>query len=57
MVTESEILMEKMKSRNILIAVLGMGNVSLPLGVVFAEADFNLTGVDLEKRLANAVVK
>ncbi len=47
MSTESQqVLMEKFKNRTANIAILGMGYVGLPLAVVFAEAGFQVTGVD-----------
>jgi UDP-N-acetyl-D-glucosamine dehydrogenase len=57
MASESQVLIEKIKNRNIRIAVLGIGYVGLPLAVVFAEAGFNVTGVDPDKRKVNSLVK
>ncbi len=39
-------LIEKLKNRSAKVAVLGMGYVGLPLAVVFAEAGFEVLGVD-----------
>jgi len=42
----SQQLIEKLKNRTAKVAVLGMGYVGLPLATVFAEAGFEVTGVD-----------
>ena len=39
-------LMDKLKNKTARVAVLGMGYVGLPFATVFAEAGFNVTGVD-----------
>ncbi len=39
-------LMDKLKNKTAHVAVLGMGYVGLPFATVFAEAGFNVTGVD-----------
>lgn len=39
-------LIEKLQNRTARVAILGMGYVGLPLAVVFAEAGFEVTGVD-----------
>lgn len=39
-------LLEKLQNRSANIAILGLGYVGLPLAVVFAEAGFNVTGID-----------
>lgn len=39
-------LIEKLTTRNAKVAVVGMGYVGLPLAVVFAEAGFDVTGID-----------
>ncbi|MHB0987173.1 MAG: nucleotide sugar dehydrogenase [Bellilinea sp.] len=43
-------LIEKLRSRTAKVAVVGMGYVGLPLAVVFAEAGFQVTGIDLDAR-------
>ncbi|RMF46172.1 MAG: UDP-N-acetyl-D-glucosamine dehydrogenase, partial [Anaerolineae bacterium] len=46
-------LLEKIHSKNLRIVVLGMGYVGLPLAMVFAEAGFDVTGVDpIEEKVA-----
>ena len=39
-------LMTKLKNKTARIAVLGMGYVGLPFATVFAEAGFEVTGID-----------
>lgn len=50
-------LIEKLHSRTAKIAVVGMGYVGLPLAVVFAEAGFDITGIDLDQRKVDAIAK
>jgi len=50
-------LIEKIHSRSAKVAVVGMGYVGLPLAVVFAEAGFNITGIDLDQRKVDALAK
>jgi UDP-N-acetyl-D-glucosamine dehydrogenase len=52
-----ETLLKQMKDKTARMAILGMGYVGLPLAVVFAEAGFNVTGVDPDKRKADSVNK
>ena len=51
-----ESLVKKLKDKNAKIAVLGLGYVGLPLAVVFAEAGFNVTGIDPDKRKIEAII-
>jgi UDP-N-acetyl-D-glucosamine dehydrogenase len=41
-------LINKLKNNNARVAILGLGYVGLPLAVVFAEAGFKVTGLDLD---------
>jgi UDP-N-acetyl-D-glucosamine dehydrogenase len=50
-------LIEKLKSKDARVAVLGLGYVGLPLAVVFAEAGFHVIGVDPDARKAEAICK
>lgn len=50
-------LIEKLNSRTARVAVVGMGYVGLPLAVVFADAGFEVTGIDLDKRKVEALKK
>jgi UDP-N-acetyl-D-glucosamine dehydrogenase len=46
-------LIDKFKNRTARVAILGMGYVGLPLAVVFAEAGFEVTGIDpVESKVA-----
>jgi UDP-N-acetyl-D-glucosamine dehydrogenase len=55
MKTFREILQEKLEARSAKIAVLGMGYVGLPLAVVFAEAGFEVIGIDPDERKIKAL--
>ncbi|HRJ76557.1 MAG TPA: nucleotide sugar dehydrogenase, partial [Anaerolineales bacterium] len=52
-----ESLVKKLKEKNAKTAVLGLGYVGLPLAVVFAEARFNVTGIDPDVRKIEAIKK
>jgi UDP-N-acetyl-D-glucosamine dehydrogenase len=52
-----EQLIEKFTNRTARIAVMGLGYVGLPLAVVFAEAGFDVTGIDPDERKVAAVRK
>lgn len=43
------------KKKNVRVAVIGIGYVGLPLAVKLAEADFSVTGVDIEERIIEAL--
>jgi len=43
-------LMEQIASRDLRVAVLGLGYVGLPLAAAFAEAGFNVTGIDIDEK-------
>ncbi len=44
--TQTTALIERLKSKTARVGILGLGYVGLPLAVVFAEAGFNVTGID-----------
>ncbi len=48
--SNSELLIKKLKDKSAKVAVLGMGYVGLPLAVVFAEAGFSVLGIDPDER-------
>ncbi len=50
-----DILIEELKNRSARVAVLGLGYVGLPLAVVFAEAGFQVTGIDPDQRKVDTV--
>ena len=43
-------LIEKLRNRTAKVAVVGMGYVGLPLAIVFADAGFQVTGIELDAR-------
>jgi UDP-N-acetyl-D-glucosamine dehydrogenase len=50
-----EQLIKKLQDRSAKISVVGLGYVGLPLAVVFAEAGFEVTGIDLDKNKVEAL--
>ncbi|OGO33576.1 MAG: UDP-N-acetyl-D-glucosamine dehydrogenase [Chloroflexi bacterium RBG_16_54_18] len=50
-------ILEKIQNRSIKVAILGLGYVGLPLAVVFAEAGFEVTGIDLDHRKVDTILK
>ena len=48
-------LVAKFKSRTAHVAVIGMGYVGLPLAVSFAQAGYQVTGIDLDQRKIDAI--
>lgn len=48
-------LVEKFKTRGARVAVLGLGYVGLPLATIFAEAGFEVTGVDPDRRKVEGI--
>lgn len=57
MTNQKEILLEKLHQRTAKIAILGQGYVGLPLAVVFAEAGFEVVGIDPDERKIEAINK
>ena len=55
--TIKDTLLEQLKEKTARIAILGLGYVGLPLAVVFAEAGYNITGIDPDKRKVESVSK
>jgi UDP-N-acetyl-D-glucosamine dehydrogenase len=53
MVKES--LIDKFASRHANVAIIGLGYVGLPLAVAFADADYCVTGIDLDRRKVDAI--
>lgn len=51
----AEQLMNKFRTRTARIAVIGIGYVGLPLAVSFAEAGFNVIGIDVNKKRVSGV--
>jgi len=52
-----EELIQKLKSKEAHIGILGLGYVGLPLAVVFAEAGFKVTGIDPDSRKVDSLKK
>ena len=50
-----EELIQKLKSKEARVAILGLGYVGLPLAVVFAEAGFKVTGIDPDSRKVDSL--
>ena len=48
-------LIQKLKSKEAKVAILGLGYVGLPLAVVFAEAGFHVTGIDPDPRKVDSL--
>ena len=47
-------LIDKFRTREARVAIIGLGYVGLPLAVAFAEAGFRVVGIDMnEERVAN----
>ena len=55
--SKKESLIQKFREKKAHVAILGMGYVGLPLAVVFAEAGFNVTGIDPDPRKIDSLVK
>ena len=55
--TIKDTLIKKLEEKTARVAILGMGYVGLPLAVVFAEAGFNVIGIDPDKRKTDSLVK
>ena len=47
--------LQKLQTRSSRVAILGLGYVGLPLAVVFAEAGFDVTGIDLDHRKVDSI--
>jgi UDP-N-acetyl-D-glucosamine dehydrogenase len=47
--TFAEVLSERIRSRSARVGVVGLGYVGLPLAVEYAQAGFNVTGIDLSE--------
>jgi UDP-N-acetyl-D-glucosamine dehydrogenase len=52
-----EELIQKLQNRTAKVAILGLGYVGLPLAVVFAEAGFNVMGIDPDKRKVDTILR
>lgn len=52
-----EVLLERLRTRQAQVAVIGLGYVGLPLATVFAEAGFQVIGIDVDARKVEALQK
>jgi UDP-N-acetyl-D-glucosamine dehydrogenase len=50
-------LLTKIKDKSARVAILGLGYVGLPLAVAFAQAGFNVTGIDSDPRKVEALCR
>lgn len=48
-------LLDKIESRRAQVAIIGLGYVGLPLAVVFAEAGYQVTGIDIDPHKVNGI--
>jgi UDP-N-acetyl-D-glucosamine dehydrogenase len=55
--SQKDLLIQKINDKKACVAILGMGYVGLPLAVVFAEAGFNVTGIDPDERKIASLLK
>jgi UDP-N-acetyl-D-glucosamine dehydrogenase len=55
--TIKDTLLEKLKNKTAAVAIMGLGYVGLPLAVVFAEAGFQVTGIDPDRRKVDLLNK
>lgn len=53
--TIKQTLLEHLNDRTARVAILGLGYVGLPLAVVFAEAGFNVVGIDPDQRKVTTI--
>jgi len=53
---EREILLEKIKSKQARVAILGLGYVGLPLATVFADAGFAVFGIDTDPQKVESIL-
>ena len=54
--TQKERLLEKIRSRNATIGVIGLGYVGLPLAVEFAKSGFRVVGYDVSERVTKKLM-
>ena len=55
--TIKDTLLNKLRQRTARVSVLGLGYVGLPLAVVFAEAGFQVTGIDPDQRKVDTIYR
>jgi UDP-N-acetyl-D-mannosaminuronic acid dehydrogenase len=52
-----DVILSKIRSRTAKVVVFGLGHVGLPKAAVIAEAGFQVTGVDLNSKIVEAISK
>lgn len=53
---ETQVMLEeKIRNRSARVSILGLGYVGLPLATIFAEAGFNVTGIDPDQQKVDAI--
>jgi UDP-N-acetyl-D-glucosamine dehydrogenase len=57
MITSQEALLNKFEQRTARVVVLGLGYVGLPLAAVFADAGFNVIGVDPDQKKVETICR
>ncbi len=55
--TYKENLLKKIEDKSFKVGIVGLGYVGLPLGLEFAEKEFNVLGFDMDERKINALEK
>ena len=53
--TAKQILLEQLQNHTAKVAILGLGYVGLPLAVVFADAGFDVVGIDPDQRKVDSI--
>jgi UDP-N-acetyl-D-glucosamine dehydrogenase len=53
--TQIEKMLQKIQSRQAIVAIIGLGYVGLPLAVAFAEAGFRVVGIDVNRGLVDTL--
>ena len=48
-------ILDRIETREVVVAVIGLGYVGLPLAVVFAEAGFRVVGIDVDQGKVKAI--
>jgi UDP-N-acetyl-D-glucosamine dehydrogenase len=56
-VSDKEVLIKKLQDKSARIGILGMGYVGMPLAVVFAQAGFEVLGIDPDRRKVDSFDK
>jgi len=52
---EKQLLLQKIRSREAKVAIIGLGYVGLPLAVAFAKSGFQVTGIDVDAGKVDAI--